>query len=150
MHLDMSLLAKSLKLASIDVIKASQLDIESQWYQSSGPVDLFFWCAKKKLVKHQMNIHGQIIEWNEFDGVKTGYVREEDLDQGESIEVIRFDEDPDEWVLQQAREFLEQVTAIDLPIQQQMLQHYEYGKQAKVFNLKAFLRKLIRSFAKKA
>lgn len=149
MHFDMEVLAKSLRLASIDVIKASKTDIESQWYRSSGPVDLFFWKAKGRLVKHQMNLYGQVIEWNEFDGIKTGYIREEELREGEGVEVISFDKDPNEIVLSQAAEFLSKVESIDPPILEEIVSHYRSFDKWKYSSFKLFFKRLFLQIVKK-
>ena len=74
---DLPSLAKSMKLASIDVIKTSNTDIESHWFKAKGPADLYFWKNKEKIVKHQISIYNQVVEWNEFDGVKTGFINED-------------------------------------------------------------------------
>ncbi|MCJ8277561.1 MAG: hypothetical protein HRT44_07430 [Bdellovibrionales bacterium] len=121
---DMEVLAKSLKLESIDVIKTSSVDIESHWYRAAGPADLYFWKSNSKIVKHQVSLFGQVVEWNEFDGVKTGYVQDDDENYGS--DVVCFDEEVNEVVIQQVVDFLSQVPAMDAEIVKNMISHYEF------------------------
>ncbi len=124
-HYDLQTLAKSLQLASIDVIKTTNMDIESHWFRSSGPADLYFWKAKDKIVKHQISIYNQIVEWNEFDGVKTGYVND-DIQSGQAAEVICFDKQVNESVVKQAICFLNDVQGIDGRITLQLIENYNF------------------------
>lgn len=123
-HYDLRSLAKSLKLASIDVIKTSKMDIESHWFKSSGPADLYFWKTKEKVVKHQISLFNQVVEWNEYDGVKTGYVND-DIDAGKA-EVICFDQEVNESVVEQAIEFLSQVEQVDEKVLKTLISHYRF------------------------
>lgn len=123
-HYDLKSLAKSLKLSSIDVIKTSTMDIESHWFCSKGPADLYFWKMKDRLVKHQISLFNQVIEWNEYDGVKTGYVNgEESSGQGE---VICFDEAVNASVVDQAIEFLQATESMDSETVNQLISHYQF------------------------
>lgn len=123
-HYDLKTLAKNLKLASIDVIKTSNMDIESHWFRSVGPADLYYWKAKNKIVKHQVSLYNQVIEWNEFDGVKTGYVND-DIDGGKA-EVICFDKEVNTDVVEQAISFLAQVPSIEDDVLKELISHYEF------------------------
>ncbi len=123
-HYDIKALAKSLKLASIDVIKTSKMDIESHWFRSLGPADLYFWKVKNKIVKHQISIYNQIIEWNEYDGVKTGFVNDDEAQQ--HTETICFDEEVNPNVIRQALDFLEQVESIDKKVIAELKDHYHF------------------------
>ena len=123
-HYDLRSLAKSMKLASIDVIKTSNMDIESHWFRSKGPADLYYWKSKDKIVKHQISLFNQVVEWNEFDGVKTGYVND-DIDAGKA-EVICFDEQVNQSVVEQALDFLNDVQEIDQKVLQQLIENYKF------------------------
>ncbi len=123
-HYDIRALAKSLKLASIDVIKTSKMDIESHWFRSLGPADLYFWKVKDRIVKHQISLYNQIIEWNEYDGVKTGFINDDDSSQ--KGEAICFDQEVNPTVILQAINFLEQVDSIDQKVILELKEHYHF------------------------
>lgn len=145
-HYDIQSLAKSLKLTSIDVIKTSSVDIESHWFRSKGPADLYFWKANERIVKHQISLFNQVVEWNEFDGVKTGYVND-DVDAGSS-EVICFDETVNGSVVEQAISFLANVRDLDPGIVEQLIHNYKFYNHWAGFNLvknvKAWLKMSLR------
>jgi len=124
-HYDLHSLAKSLKLASVDMIRTPKSEIESHWYRSDGPADLFYWVRGGRLVKHQLNLYGQIVEWNEYDGIKTGYVQEENFQDGDDVtEMVCFDRQPNPFVTQKAVEFLDQAQAIDKVTRDAIEVHY--------------------------
>ena len=147
-HYDLEVLAKSLKLASIDVIKTSNMDIESHWYRSKGPADLYFWKNKEKIVKHQVSLFGQVVEWNEFDGVKTGFVQDDEEHYGSDI--VCFDKEVNEAVIQQVIDFFSQVKTIENSITQQMISHYQfYNRWSSSWLFKLFSR-IFKPFRRKS
>lgn len=146
-HYDLPSLAKSLKLASIDVIKTSNVDIESHWYKASGPADLYFWKAKTKIVKHQISLFNQVVEWNEYEGVRTGYVND-DIEAGKA-EVICFDEEINQEVVSQAISFLKLVDEVDSEVIKQLEQNYHfYNRWTLGLAPRALFRKLVKLFRK--
>jgi len=123
-YFDLKTLAKTMKLSSIDVIKTANTDIESHWFRSIGPADLYYWKTKTKIVKHQVSLFNQIIEWNEYDGVKTGFVTHEASVR--QAEVICFDEEVNVSVTKQAIELLENVGCIEAEILDKLISHYKF------------------------
>ncbi len=147
-HLDLDSLARNLKLTSIDVIKTTNMDIESHWFRSIGPVDLYYWKAQDKIVKHQLSLFDQVIEWNEYDGVKTGYFadeREEDKSQ-----IICFDEDINSQVILQAVDFLNRVETIDRKLIDQFISNYRFYNRWKSGDLARPFRQFFRRIIKKS
>ena len=123
-HFDLRALAKSLKLTSIDVIKTSNMDIESHWFQSLGPADLYFWKAEDRIVKQQISFFDQVIEWNEFDGVKTGFVNDDP--ENETGDVICFDQFVNDQVVGQAIEFLSNTEHVEPKVLSELISHYRF------------------------
>lgn len=146
-HYDLKSLAKSLKLSSIDVIKTSQVDIESHWYRASGPADLYFWKAKEKIVKHQISIYGQVVEWNEFDGVKTGFVSD-DEGLGEN-DVVIFDKEINERVIEQAIEFLQWTEQIEDEVLHRLISNYKFYNRWSEFGPLKKIRSFVKRWTKK-
>lgn len=146
-HYDLRSLAKSLKLASIDVIKTSQMDVESHWFHAKGPADLYFWKSKDKIIKHQISLFNQVVEWNEFDGVKTGYVND-DIDAGKS-EVICFDENINPTVIEQAIEFLHDVDGLEDEVLRQLISNYKFYNRWEGLGISKIFSSLIKKVLKK-
>ncbi len=143
-HYDLKSLARSLKLSSIDVIKTSNLDIESHWFRSNGPADLYFWKAKDKIVKHQISLFNQVVEWNEYDGVKTGYVND-DIEAGKA-EVICFDQMVNTGVVEQAIEFLLKADQIDEKVVTELISHYQFYNKWQGLNPLPLIRRFFKPF----
>lgn len=107
-------LGRSLREVAIDVIETEGSAILSRWFHSTSDVDLLIWSDEdKNVIKHQVNFFGQVVEWNIFEGVKTGFIIEEELgsngDECESSEVIQFDQVPEAKAIRQALLLLEHV-----------------------------------------
>lgn len=147
-HLDLGTLARSLKLSSIDIIKTSRMDIESHWFKSIGPADLYFWKSESKLIKHQLTLYDQVIEWNEFDGVKTGYFSEER--DGDQSQIICFDESINLQIIEQAMAFLAQVRAIEPNLLEQIVQNYRFYNRWKSGEAFKPLHRFLKRFGKKS
>ncbi|MEM7646935.1 MAG: hypothetical protein AAF203_08505 [Pseudomonadota bacterium] len=144
-HLDLKSLASNLKLASIDVIKTSNMDIESHWFRSVGPADLYFWKAKDRIVKHQISLFDQVVEWNEYDGVKTGYVN----DEIEASDTICFDEDVNTEVIEKAIEFLGHARQLEAQVVKELIQHYRFYNRWQNRGVFRFLRRIFKLFGQK-
>lgn len=147
-HYDLEGLAKSLKLTSIDFIKTPSVDIESHWFKSPGPADMYFWKAQDKIIKHQVSLYGQVVEWNEFDGVKTGFVKDDEENYGSDI--IVFDKEINEVVIGQVVAFIEQIKIIDGEVKKQMVSHYEFYNRWSKLPLFVFFSRLFKPFRKKS
>lgn len=92
-------IGRSLREVAVDVIETEGSPILSRWFQSSRDVELLIWTdSNKNVIKHQITFFGQVVEWNVFEGVKTGVVIEEEGtgDTEDNVrETIRFDSGPD-------------------------------------------------------
>lgn len=70
---------REMKEMSVDTIQTSKQKVKSRWFHSKDYVDLFVWTDELgNIIKQQLSFCGQVVEWNIVDGVKTGYVLEED------------------------------------------------------------------------
>ena len=98
-HSSMNLekLGLSLKEVASDYIQSEVADVVSRWLHSSLDVDLFFWVDERsQIIKQQLTFCGQVIEWDYIDGLKTGFIVDEDSKDRSSMkasgsELIHFD-----------------------------------------------------------
>lgn len=76
--LDVATVAQSFKEIAIDVVRGETTDFLSRWYQSArGDADLsIWWDGEKRVVKQQLCLFGQVVEWNPIHGTRTGLVVE--------------------------------------------------------------------------
>jgi hypothetical protein len=70
--------AQSFKEVAIDVVRGETTEFLSRWYQSArGDADLsIWWDSEKRVVKQQLCLFGQVVEWNPIHGTRTGLVVE--------------------------------------------------------------------------
>lgn len=98
-YFDAGQVGRSLREVAVDVIETEGSPIYSRWFHSKCDVELFIWTdAERNVIKHQFTFYGQVVEWNIFEGVKTGVVIEEETGSGSdetTRETIRFDESVD-------------------------------------------------------
>ncbi len=114
-------LGRSLREVAIDVIETEGATIFTRWFHSTNDVDLLIWSDEaRNVIKHQVNFFGQVVEWSVFEGVKTGFIIEEDAaagaggdGEGELSETIQFDPTPESNAIRQALMLLEHVPDLD-------------------------------------
>jgi hypothetical protein len=102
---DAEALGASFRELGVDVVDGEQTTFMSRWFHSRQDADLFIWVdGDKRIIKHQMCLFGQVIEWNPLDGTRTGVIIEEEIAAlgEEPAEVIRFDPKAEEAAVHQA------------------------------------------------
>jgi hypothetical protein len=76
-YLNMKDIGGSIKEMGSDMVKTTHQNVVSHWYHSDMDADLIIWRDEKQnIIKQQVNLLGQVIEWNIVDGLRTGYVVE--------------------------------------------------------------------------
>ncbi len=82
----------SLEEVAVDLVKSEDEELISHWYHSPLDVDLYLWLdSKRNIIKQQLSIYGQICEWNILDGIRTGYVVEDESGHPEVVTTIAYD-----------------------------------------------------------
>ncbi len=113
---DAEQIGRSLREVAVDVIETEGSTILSRWFHSKHDVELFLWVdGDKNVIKHQVTFYGQVVEWNVFEGVKTGVVIEEEGPTGddESVrETLQFDAQPESAAINRALLVLNNVSVL--------------------------------------
>lgn len=114
---DEEVLGLSLRELAVDVIRGERMDFLSRWFQSpKQEADLFIWIdTEKRLVKSQLCLFGQVVEWNPLDGTRTGVIVEEEIfgvEDDDVSETIRFDARVQSHVIDQAVRVLRHVPGL--------------------------------------
>ncbi len=110
----------SLREMGSDVIKTSHQKVVSRWFHSDADADVIMWKDEREnIIKQQVNLFGQIIEWNIVEGLKTGFVVEtegpRDQEQTRSAKtnnVVQYDPSPSKNSASQAIEIIRHATLI--------------------------------------
>lgn len=115
---DVAQLALSFQEVAIDVVRGETTEFLSRWYRASrGEADLtIWWDGDKRVVKQQLCVYGQVIEWSPIHGTRTGLVIEHEA-SGESdgetaSEIVRYDAKISDASVSQAVELLQAIEAI--------------------------------------
>ncbi len=125
---DAEQIGKSLREVAVDVIETEGSTILSRWFHSKHDVELFLWIDGDHVIKHQVTFYGQVVEWNVFEGVKTGVIVEQenvfgedsagsDADAEENAEeniseTIQFDSVPESAAILRATSLLSHVSGL--------------------------------------
>jgi hypothetical protein len=108
--------AQSFREIAVDVVRGETTEFLSRWYQSAkGDADLsIWWDGEKRVVKQQLCLYGQVVEWNPIYGTRTGLVIEQELGSSseESSEIVHYDERMQKTAIEQAIALLNQIGAL--------------------------------------
>lgn len=110
-------LGLSLLEVEVDCIDAGNEEIVSQWFHSESDLDLYVWTdSRQNVIKTQIQLGGQIAEWNILDGAKTGIIIEEEPKGGNSAiqQKIQYDKEPLGPFLRQASDIVSFVPSLAL------------------------------------
>jgi hypothetical protein len=134
-------LGSSLRRLAVDVVRGEDTDFMSRWFRSvMGDADLVIWTdSEKRIIKYQLCFYGQVVDWNPIKGTRTGLIVEEELDQSVEAggnlvgninqetdeanvaETIRFDRTVQNSVVQQAIQVLACVPDLDEPDRENLI-----------------------------
>lgn len=98
--IDVAALALTFEEVAFDVVQGETTEFLSRWYRAkSGLADLtIWWDGERRVVKQQLCVYGQVVEWNPIHGTRTGMVIEHESvgdahTSGSEVasEIIQFD-----------------------------------------------------------
>lgn len=137
-------IGQSLHEVAADILQVEGRDILSRWYHSPKDADIFIWLDEKQnIIKQQVSFCGQVVEWNVVEGLKTGYVLEDET-QGkghEGGEVIHFDDQIQEASLEQAVALVEHALALPQEDRELLVKNYRNPKPLEALSSEEFLRR---------
>ena len=110
-------LAQSFREVAVDVVRGETTEFLSRWYQTDkGDADLtIWWDGEKRVVKQQLCLFGQVVEWTPIHGTRTGLVVESENGTDEASEIIHYDPRLQRASVNQAIMLIKDVTAIHQP-----------------------------------
>jgi hypothetical protein len=138
---------RTLKEVAVDVIKTSSVDVLSYWYHSNHDADLYTWVDQRQnVIKQQLSFHGQVVEWNCLEGVKTGFIIEAELDGEQknqeadnlASETIQFDSKPHQPSVVIAVEILQNIN-IEAGVLLQLIKNFAEPKDMNDMSPQEFL-----------
>jgi hypothetical protein len=138
-------MAQKIHFVSFDVVKFKDKELRSHWYKYES-VDLYYFeKTDGSYAKIHVNIFGQFVEWNPFDGVRTGLLIEEEKNN-EVYEVLQYDQRANEKSISQGLLVLENAFQIDQKHREQLIrciqnQHPKSFWQKWLHQLRLFTKK---------
>jgi hypothetical protein len=145
-------IGRSLKEVAVDLIHTTSEEVISRWYHSNMSVDLFTWVDRaENVIKQQLSFHGQVVEWNCLEGIKTGVVIESDVgidenfqkkegDENLSSETIKFDDQPQNQSVVIALDILS-YTVVEEVILNQLISNFKEPKDIKNMEPEEFVKR---------
>lgn len=128
-------LGPSLRQVAVDVIEMEDADLLSRWFHSPNDIDLFIWSdSQQNIIKHQVSFFGQVVEWNVFDGIKTGLIVEHESKietEEPQSESIRFDQAPQGSVIGQAIALLKFASELNLVDRESLIESLSFPNEVK-------------------
>lgn len=139
-------IAKSLKEVAVDIIQTEHHEVVSRWFHSNKDADLFIWLDEStRIIKQQITFCGQVVEWNAVQGVRTGFVFEDETrPQQNSTEIIRFDGAPIKAAIHQAVEILNSMTQLEHTERQVLVENFSSPTNLRVLSYGEFYQRLSR------
>lgn len=129
-------LGNSLEEVAVEVIKSEGHDIESRWFHSRKDADFFIWCDyRKNIVKQQVTYYGQVIEWNIIEGLRTGFLIEDEKSQKMgSSPIVQYDLVLQPHAVAQGVEVIHHILGLSEEIKNQVI--YNFTQAPRLSSLK--------------
>lgn len=139
-------IAKSLKEVAVDIIQTEHHEVVSRWFHSNKDADLFIWLDESmRIIKQQITFCGQVVEWNAVEGVRTGFVFEDETKpQSSASEIIRFDGAPIKAAIQQATEILNGMNQLEQTERQTLVENFLSPTNLRLLSYGEFYQRLSR------
>lgn len=127
-------IGQSLREIGIDYLKVESKEIETRWFQhAESETDVFVWFDKnQQIIKQQASHMGHLVEWNIIDGLKTGYLMEAELVQGQvnaqdypASEVIHFDKVVHKQTLKNMISIVQNMQCLSDEVKERVLKNFQ-------------------------
>jgi len=136
-------MAENIAFVSFDVIQFRDNEMRSHWYRYRE-IDLYYFqTLNGDLAKLHISIFGQVIEWNQLDGIRTGLLIEEESEAGVS-EIVQYDARTNRASVEQALEVLRHAVKIEAPQRAKLIACLNTGSAGVSHGWRAFLKRFFR------
>jgi len=135
-------LGETLQKVASNFLDGEKSAYESHWYHSNKDADFFYWLDKNQsIVKQQLIFCGQLIEWSKADGLRTGLVIEDEVNQSMgNSPMVHFDQKPQSATIEQGCEILRHVP--NLPLQTEILLRFFQAREKPASSIYLLLKRL--------
>lgn len=114
-------LGATLYEVAVETIDVGHQSLRHHCYHSSLDADLLLWIDQSNnIIKQQAIIYGQIVEWNLVEGLRTGFILEDDSTK----EDICYDREVQNTSFIQAIEFVDHMECIDEELKNRIYKNF--------------------------
>ncbi len=145
--LKVDVFAKSLIHQKVDVLHAEDSEIVSRLYNNGGSeMGLILWHDEQEnILKQQVCLYGQVVEWNILQGVLTGVIVDDEKNPEDEClnfkDLLVYDKSPSKPSVLQAIEFINHVPELNLQYKQELLKNLKTGDYVNTLGADEFLTK---------
>ncbi|MCB0420805.1 MAG: hypothetical protein KDD61_07405 [Bdellovibrionales bacterium] len=133
-------LGSSLKKVASDIVTMDEHRLTSQWYHSDRDVDLYLWIDdNQNVIKQRMQLCGQLIEWNVLEGIRTGFVTDEENGVGLEDVSFRYDSNPIFTTVRQATDLVQYILDIEEALKFKIIENFVESPDIKTLSAEDFL-----------
>lgn len=102
---------KNLHEMSSQIIPTPTMPVVRRWFHSNKDVDIYMWVdSQQQVIKQQVLLYGQVVEWNIVDGLRTGFLYVDEVEQSQNI---AYDELPQSQSIFQALELIKSSEVVE-------------------------------------
>jgi hypothetical protein len=147
---DLKEVGHSMQEMALDVVKSTDENIISRWYHSQKKADLYVWSDNhSNIIRSQFHLHGQIVEWNILEGVRTGLVVENEQENETTQEEIQFDSAPQKTAVMQVVNILSAMSVLRVEDREILIYNLKHSPKASEMDPDDFVRTYGRGRMKK-
>ncbi|MCB0414250.1 MAG: hypothetical protein KDD50_07950 [Bdellovibrionales bacterium] len=132
---DPSSVGRSMKKLEMDVIQTSNQEVVSYWYHGENQSAVVVWVDEKKnIIKQQIIYFSQVVEWNILEGIRTGWIAEEEEGLrpnkiNKDIKDIHYDQELQKMAISQAIQIIESMDCLEEPVYQALIRNLKESPQ---------------------
>ena len=122
---------EDLSEVALELLNVENYQVESRWFHSQFETDLFIWSDQKGvIIKQQLSFYGQVVEWNAFEGTRTGVILEDEVGASgiKPSEVVQFDASASDTTINMAIEIISNITKIKEPLKDKIITNFKHKK----------------------
>lgn len=106
------IMAQKMTFVSFDTLQVEGLEIKSLWYRYKDLDFYYFEAQDQRIIKLHVSAFGEVVEWNPYDGLRTGMIVQKEQAQG-VFEVVHFDSRPSLTSIEQVQTIIAEAACLD-------------------------------------
>ena len=133
-------IGETLQEVSAEVLETESEPLMTRWFHSDQDVDVFYWVdSRSNVIKQQVSLFGQVVEWNILEGVRTGLrIEVEESGKTEAVTGMHYDQAPLKYAIGQAIGLLSHAHRIHEKDRNALVANFEQNPTMEKMDVKEF------------